>query len=288
MFGKPADFTGELILWAVLVAAVELLPVPAWRGLHLSVGFPLLMVVAMLYAPIAAGAVAFAGASDPRELRGEVDFLRAIFNRCQVALSVFAASAVFHGLANIDISPTWLLIAAATLAALADYAVNSGMVTIFTSIRVHMHPGRVIRELRIRQLGGVLGELLGPGTAWSDPRGPLPTGGCLGLPCLLGATAVRPPDVLPLAGRWKRRTRSCRSASRSSSSSRTRSPRSVTTNASRSPTTCTTTSRRCCSGSRSRSTSPASSSTRATSRRWGSRSRRSGRPSRTPRTGSAP
>ena len=102
MFGKHEDFTGELILWAVLVAAVELLPVPAWRGLHLSVGFPLLMVVAMLYPPIAAGAVAFAGASDPRELRGEVDFLSAIFNRCQVALSVFAASAVFHGLANID------------------------------------------------------------------------------------------------------------------------------------------------------------------------------------------
>ena len=163
MFGKPADFTGELILWAVLVAAVELLPVPAWRGLHLSVGFPLLMVVAMLYAPIAAGAVAFAGASDPRELRGEVDFLRAIFNRCQVALSVFAASAVFHGLANIDTSPTWLLIAAATLAALADYAVNSGMVTIFTSIRVHMHPGRVIRELRIGSLAEFLVSYLGLG-----------------------------------------------------------------------------------------------------------------------------
>ena len=163
VFDRQGDLQAELILWALLVAAVELLPVPAWRGLHLSVGFPLLMVVGMLYPPIAAGVVAFAGASDPRELRGEVDFLRAVFNRCQVALSVFAASFVFHALADINGSPAWLLVTAATLAALADYAVNSGMVTIFTSIRVHMHPGRVIRELRIGSLAEFLVSYLGLG-----------------------------------------------------------------------------------------------------------------------------
>ncbi len=163
LLDKQGDFQVDLALWALLVAGVELLPVPAWRGLHLSVGFPLLMVVGMLYSPIAAGAVAFVGASDPREFRGEVDFLRAVFNRSQVALSVFAASAVFHALADIDLSPTWLLVGAATLAALADYAVNSGMVTIFTSIRVHMHPGRVIRELRIGSLTEFLVSYLGLG-----------------------------------------------------------------------------------------------------------------------------
>ena len=85
-------------MWAVLIGLVELLPVPAWRGLTISVGFPLLMVVAFLYAPAAAAAVALVGASDPREFRGEVTILRALFNRCQVALSVLAASAVFHQL----------------------------------------------------------------------------------------------------------------------------------------------------------------------------------------------
>ena len=39
----------ELIMWAILIGFVELLPVPAWRGLTISVGFPLLMVVAFLY-----------------------------------------------------------------------------------------------------------------------------------------------------------------------------------------------------------------------------------------------
>src|SRR5919108_3318255 len=94
------DLAWQLALWALGIALVELLPVPAWRGLSISVGFPLLMVVAFLFAPAAAGATAFVGASDPREFRREVTVLRALFNRCQVALSVVAASAVFHAMAG--------------------------------------------------------------------------------------------------------------------------------------------------------------------------------------------
>src|SRR5918995_4710597 len=98
--GDPSAFEDgwPLVVWAVVVGLVELLPVPAWRGLTISVGFPLMMVVAFLYEPAAAAAVALVGASDPREFRGEVTVLRALFNRSQVALSVLAASAVFHGL----------------------------------------------------------------------------------------------------------------------------------------------------------------------------------------------
>jgi len=82
----PDAFSPELILWAIGIGLVELLPVPAWRGLTISVGFPLLMVVAFLFPPAAAGATALVGASDPREFKGEVTLLRALFNRCQVAL----------------------------------------------------------------------------------------------------------------------------------------------------------------------------------------------------------
>src|SRR5918999_1533899 len=100
----PAAFRHWLLLfWASLIGLVELLPVPAWRGLTISVGFPLLMVVAFLYEPAAAAAVAFVGASDPREFRREVSLLRALFNRCQVALSVLAASAVFHSMTDFSL-----------------------------------------------------------------------------------------------------------------------------------------------------------------------------------------
>ncbi len=67
-----ARFDVWLLLWAVTVALVEVLPVPAWHGLQVSVGFPLLMVVAFVYPPGPAGLVAFLGASDPREFRREV------------------------------------------------------------------------------------------------------------------------------------------------------------------------------------------------------------------------
>ena len=153
----------QLILWAALIAFVELLPIPAWRGVHLSLGFPLLMSVGMIFAPPAAALTALVGSMDPRELKREVSFLRALFNRCQVALSVLIASSVFHSVADIKTSPPWLLIAAAMLAAIADYVVNSSLVTVFTSIRVGLPPIQVMRELRIGRLSEFLVSYLGLG-----------------------------------------------------------------------------------------------------------------------------
>ena len=141
------------LLWALLVAGVELLPVATWRGLTLSVGFPLLMMIAILYPPGAAGAIAFLGASDPRELRGEVSVTTALFNRSQVALSVMAAGAVFHffqePLAPLSETSILVLVCAAALAAVADYVVNAGLVATFMSFKLHMPARRMIRQLTI-------------------------------------------------------------------------------------------------------------------------------------------
>jgi signal transduction histidine kinase len=164
----PAAFRDwELFFWAGLIGLVELLPVPAWRGLTISVGFPLLMVVAFLYDPAAAAAVALVGASDPREFKREVTLLRALFNRCQVALSVLAASAVFHGLTEFS-SETQadsevVLVLAAAGASLVDYAVNSGLVTVFVSLRTGVPMRRVMRELRIGRLSEFLVSYFGLG-----------------------------------------------------------------------------------------------------------------------------
>jgi signal transduction histidine kinase len=141
------------LLWAPLVAGVELLPVSTWRGLTLSVGFPLLMMVAILYPPGAAGAIAFLGASDPRELRREVSLATALFNRSQVALSVMAAGAVFHLFQDPDEllnqSHVLVLIGAASLAAVADYVVNAGLVATFMSFKLRMPVRQMVRQLTI-------------------------------------------------------------------------------------------------------------------------------------------
>ena len=159
----------ELIVWAALVAAVELLPVPAWRGIHFSLGFPVLMMVGFYYAPVAGALTALLGSTDPREFKGEVSILHAMFNRCQVALSILAASAVYHRLAGYyPADPTATVnvvvaIPAAMVASVADYLVNSGVVTVYVSIQTGMRPAAVIKELRIGRLSEFLLSYLGLG-----------------------------------------------------------------------------------------------------------------------------
>jgi signal transduction histidine kinase len=161
-----------IFLWVFLIAIAELLPVPAWRGLQMSLGLPLLITVAILYPPIIAGAAAFLGSADPREFKRQIRLFRTLFNRCQVALSVFAASWVFHSLATLPgntwswphpKSAWWLLIIAAMLAAAAEYLVNSGLVTIFVSLESSLSPRRVIRQLRIGNPTEFLFSYLGLG-----------------------------------------------------------------------------------------------------------------------------
>lgn len=142
----------HLLAWVVIVAVVELLPVPVWRGLQVSMAFPLLIVVGFLYTPLAAAMVALVGSFDPREFRREVSPLHALFNRCQVALAVAAASGVFHALAEIGQSSTLELIGAAALAATADYVVNIALVSVFVSLRIRRRVTAVIRAMRIGSL----------------------------------------------------------------------------------------------------------------------------------------
>jgi len=143
----------DWLAWALLVAAIELLPLPTWRGLTLSVGFPLLIMIAILYEPNAASVVAFLGASDPRELRRQVSPSTALFNRSQVALSVLAAGVVFHVFqkpgAELADSTIPVLVVGAILAAVADYAVNAGLVASFMSIKLHVPLDKMLRQLTI-------------------------------------------------------------------------------------------------------------------------------------------
>jgi signal transduction histidine kinase len=155
------DERGQLVVWIVLTASVELIPVPLWRGTIISMGFPLLMAVAFLYPPAVAGSAAFLAASDPRELRREVGILQALFNRSCIALAVWAAGGVFKGLVTLDSSPAWALIGAALLAAIVDYVVNFGVISIVASLHYRTNPIRVIRELRIGRLSEFVISYLG-------------------------------------------------------------------------------------------------------------------------------
>jgi signal transduction histidine kinase len=112
-----------LLFWAMAIALVDLMPVPAWGGLQLSLAFPIRFAVALIYIPPLAGLVALLGSIEPRELRRTVSFRDALFNHCQMAATVMAEGAVFHALASSTSS--WpSLMPAVLLAALTGYLVN--------------------------------------------------------------------------------------------------------------------------------------------------------------------
>ena len=142
-----SDFNAALIVWVILVGAVELLPAPAWRGIHVSLGFPILSAVAFIYLPGWAAAVAFIGSTDPAEFKHETTFLKALFNRSQVGLAVFLSSATFHSLASLHGDKMPIVVAAALLASLVDYVTNFSLVVFATSLMYRTSVLRLARQL---------------------------------------------------------------------------------------------------------------------------------------------
>ncbi len=93
-----AGFHPWMLQWALLLAVLELVATEAWGGPGLSVAFAVQVAVAMLYDPVVAALIAFAGAFDPRELRGQLSLLEDLWRRFLALTVVAVGSAVFHAL----------------------------------------------------------------------------------------------------------------------------------------------------------------------------------------------
>jgi signal transduction histidine kinase len=137
----------SFLFFVAAVMAVDLIPVPVWGGMQLSLSFPILIGVAMLYPPAVAGLIALLGSADPREFRREVGPLRALWNRTQMAIAIIASSAVFTSLdASFD-SPWWQLIPAAGLAAICAYTTNVLLVALHGSLTYRMSVPKVLVKM---------------------------------------------------------------------------------------------------------------------------------------------
>lgn len=135
-----------ILFWIAAVIVVDLIPVPGWADLQLSLSFPILLGVAIVYSPAVAAFIALIGSFDPRELHHQVSFVRALFNRCQMAISIYAGSALFHAFAHAS-SPWYILLPAVVLAAIASYAVNTTLVAIATSLDRGVSVGTVLKKM---------------------------------------------------------------------------------------------------------------------------------------------
>jgi signal transduction histidine kinase len=95
----PVELHPSMLQWVLLLAVVDLVATEGWGGPGLSVAFGVQVTVAMLYDPVAAGLIAFAGAFDPRELRGRMRLPHDLSHRCLALTVVAVGSGTFHALA---------------------------------------------------------------------------------------------------------------------------------------------------------------------------------------------
>jgi len=129
--------------------------------LQLSLGFPIRLGVAILYAPATAAAIALVGTFDPREIRGRRRISAALFDRCQIALSVLAGSSLFHALADLKASSLWIVLPVVLLATTVDYCVNVALVASYMRLASGVSFVRVLSELRMGAIPSFLMSYLG-------------------------------------------------------------------------------------------------------------------------------
>ena len=154
LFQHARDYAdATLLLWIVAIAAVDVMPVPAWNGLHMLLTFPIRLSVAILYPPHVAAAVAFVGSLDPREIKRTIPFLRSLFNRSQIALTVLAESYVFHAIYPYQLLPhhrikyLGLLACATLFAALVGYIVNTTVVLIAARLDTGLPARQILQRM---------------------------------------------------------------------------------------------------------------------------------------------
>jgi signal transduction histidine kinase len=134
------------LFFVLCIAAVDLIPIPAWEDIELSLSFPIMIGIALLYSPPVAGMIAVIGSSDIHELRHEVPFLRSVWNRSQMGIAIVAGSGVFHMLA--DIRDPWLwMIPAALAASITAYSINAILVAVHAALQHGLTVRKVLAKM---------------------------------------------------------------------------------------------------------------------------------------------
>jgi len=144
--GGSEAVTHGVWFFAICIAVIDLIPVPAWSGLQLSVSFPVVLGAAVLFPPPIAGAIALVGSFDPRELRGQIPVLRAAYNRCQIALSTMAAAWTFQSIATLH-DPWTRIVPGILLAAVVGYTINAVSVAVYLAAAQRISVARVLARM---------------------------------------------------------------------------------------------------------------------------------------------
>jgi signal transduction histidine kinase len=143
---QVAPRPAELLVWAMFVAIAGFVPLSSGRGPSLAMDLPLLLAAAFVFGPLISGLIALLGTVDIREIRREISWSRALWNRSQTSISVMCASAAFAELADLGDWPLTPLVALVALG--VDVSANYIIVAYGTSLRTGRSLGQSIRDMR--------------------------------------------------------------------------------------------------------------------------------------------
>src|SRR5918994_1589895 len=90
LVADPSGFPGlpMFVFWVGALVIAELLPVTLGFETRITMGYPILLAVAILFEPGPTMVIAGLGSLDTRELRTEIPVYRALFNRAQAMLAI--------------------------------------------------------------------------------------------------------------------------------------------------------------------------------------------------------
>jgi signal transduction histidine kinase len=135
-----------LLVWVMVAAIADLMPVQLWGDVTLSMSLPVTLAAGMVLSPWSAGLIAFVAALDPREFHREVSLARGLYNRSQIAASVILASIVFHAMHGDPV--VWPEVIAVGLIALAvDWGMNSLLVMVPVAMMTRLSIADVLRRV---------------------------------------------------------------------------------------------------------------------------------------------
>ncbi len=140
------DGAPTLLVWVMVAAVADLLPVQLWGDVTLSMSLPITLAAGMVLSPWSAGLVAFVAALDSREFRREISLSRGLYNRSQIAASVVSASMVFQAMHGDPLEwPRVLLVGVVALA--VDWGVNSLLVMVPVAMMARLPMADVLRRV---------------------------------------------------------------------------------------------------------------------------------------------
>jgi diguanylate cyclase (GGDEF)-like protein len=160
--GRLDQLDFAVVAWIAMIAVAELLPVRSSESLGLTVSFPLLLAVAILYPPGLAAIITWLASFSPEELARPVSVPRLLFNRSQSAVAILAASACFHAIASLD-AALWRVGLALVVTTVVAYGVNTLIVAVMFSLASGTGPLQVLRGMHGRRPVEFLASYLGLG-----------------------------------------------------------------------------------------------------------------------------